>query len=379
MSFGTVFAQATELEWLDLGRGSVLDEDDRISDAVAAMTKLRVLLIQSPTPTTLKTLKDMQAPLTAVDADFFGYNGRCRDPVVVFSPFKESLETMKVASVHFSKPDVRYHRVTSLTAQDCHNVHLLNMVRCFPNLQDLHLEVGQGAVSSEWFIDSQRSQNLEARAQVVWQSLTRLSGNLVCLYTLALCHSVDHLCVASSMLTPADEERLSAVLRDLRGLHSLYLKLKAPDFDTATLDRALAPVKATLAELMLRLEYRGRNYREVPAYTNAMIESLSAFPLHTLRLCIKWYYNGPKGDPMFDSNFNHLSIAEHAMRCIASLRYIYVEIEPTATEFDIESKVEGDGRLVRFLQPLEEQWSLADPDALFSNDFLESWWQVTGS
>lgn len=264
-ALATIFTQATELEWLDLGRGDVLDQDGCIPCAVAAMTKLRVLVVQNPTPLTLKTLEGMKAPLTTVDADFFSFNGRVKDPVVVFSPFKESLEIMTVSSVHFKSPDVQYHRVATLTAQDCHNVHLPNMVRCFPNLQDLHLEVGLNVVPSH-YVASLRSWNLAAQAQAAWQSLTRLSGNIVGLYALGLCCNVDHLCLASSMLASADDERFSAVLRDLRGLHSLYLKLKVPDFDIASLDRALVPVKGTLAELMLRLDYRGQNYQEVPAH-----------------------------------------------------------------------------------------------------------------
>lgn len=262
-ALATIFTQATEVEWLDLGRGDILAKGDCISDAVAAMSKLRVLCIQNPAPLTLTTLEGMKAPLTTINADFFGFNGQVKDPVVVFSPFKESLEIMIVSSIHFKSQDVQHRRVTSLTARDCHNVHLSNMVRCFPNLQDLHLEVGLNMVSPH-YIASLRSWNL---AVAGWQSLTRLSGNMVGLYALGLRCNVDHLCIASSMLTTADGERLSAVLGDLRGLHSLYLKLKVPDFDIASLDGALAPVKGTLAELMLRLNYRGRNYQEVPAYT----------------------------------------------------------------------------------------------------------------
>lgn len=108
-----------------------------------------------------------------------------------------------------------------------------------------------------------------------------------------------------------------------------------------------------------------------------MIESLSTFPLHTLRLCVKWHYNGPKGDPT--SDLSPPIIAEYAMRCITSLRHVYVEIEPTAASFDVQSKVEGDGRLARFLQPLGDQGGFREPDALFSADFSEPWRLVTGS
>lgn len=108
-----------------------------------------------------------------------------------------------------------------------------------------------------------------------------------------------------------------------------------------------------------------------------MIESLSTFPLHTLRLCVKWHYNGPKGDPTFD--FSPSIVAEYAMGCIASLRHVYVEIEPTAAAFDVQSKVEDDGRLARFLQPLGDQGGFREPAALFGNDFLEPWRLVTGS
>lgn len=108
-----------------------------------------------------------------------------------------------------------------------------------------------------------------------------------------------------------------------------------------------------------------------------MIESLSAFPLHTLRLCVKWHYNGPKGDPTFD--LSPLIIAEHAMRCITSLRHVYMEIEPTAASFDVQSKVEGDGRLVKFLEPVGDRGGFREPAARFSNDFLEPWRLATGS
>lgn len=99
-----------------------------------------------------------------------------------------------------------------------------------------------------------------------------------------------------------------------------------------------------------------------------MLESLSGFPLHTLRICIKWHYNGPAEGS--SSNLDHVVIAEHAMSCIPSVRHIYLEIEPSSGMFEVQSRLEGDGRLRKCLQPLEG-WN--HPDTLFSNNFLESW------
>ncbi|GJE86651.1 hypothetical protein PsYK624_027320 [Phanerochaete sordida] len=375
---GNVFTKATELEWLSLGRGHVLAYDDRICDAVIGLTKLHTLVLNNPSKYTLQVVEKMQAALTTVDADLYDFERRqSQDPVVTFAPFKDSLELMAVISPVFRKKDSQFPRVHSLFANDATNVKLQILTGCFPNLQNLHLSVAINGFSGFTTADTQRAQNQVAQAQVAWPSLRRLSGSVEGLYTLALNCGIDHLSVASTLLTANDEQRLRLVLSDVRGLQSLYLKLKLPDFNVATLERTLAPVQGTLGELMLRFDYRGRNYEEVAPYLSAMLEKLSAFPLHTLRLCVRWFYNGPQDDA--PSGLNHRVIAEWAMRCVASLRHVYVEIEPWAAEFDVQSHVEADGRLTKVLLPLGEDNGFVEPDVLFSNDFFQPWLRATGA
>lgn len=262
----TLFIEATELEWLDLGGGYFMWMDERIPQAIAAMRNLRTLHLQSPTKRAYDLLTKMQPLLTAVDADFWGYGAHPMDPVVVFAPFKDTLEDMKVSWIFFNNRDSQFPLVTTLAAEQCRGPSLRTLTHCFPNLQGLHYTVG--ALDRWRSLDYWRSENMASQALVRWPLLTWLSGNIVGLYMLGVRTNVNHLCVASSALVTVDDSRqLRAVLSCVQGLQSLYLKVKVPDFDVSSVARVLAPAKTTLAELMLRLEYHGERNGDLRSQT----------------------------------------------------------------------------------------------------------------
>ena len=61
-----------------------------------------------------------------------------------------------------------------------------------------------------------------------------------------------------------------------------------------------------------------------------MIDHLAGagFQLRALRLCVRWFYNGPpEGE---SSGLEHRAIAEYAMHALAGLRKVYVEVETAA-------------------------------------------------
>ncbi|EKM56027.1 uncharacterized protein PHACADRAFT_28997 [Phanerochaete carnosa HHB-10118-sp] len=232
--------QAAELK-LVMFYNEFLEIDTSINRTLTNLSRLRTIQLSDATDPAAELLKEMQAPLTGIDASFFDYVDYWFDPVETFARFRHSLRAMSLAFVRFASADIQYPHVVSLSVERCRFEDLEHIVHCFPGLHDLKLHGISFDFMVENDLEEERLSNLASQARRTWSSLHRLSGDVLGLYILGIRCRVDHVSVSCQPLnSTVDGQRLAAILADVRPT-SLDIRLRLPEFKALSLAECLTP------------------------------------------------------------------------------------------------------------------------------------------
>lgn len=257
-----MFRLSTELVSLRLANCNMLELDERVSCALAQLTKLRRLKFYCSSVQDCHLLKTIQAPLTAIEVSS-RHLEEAVDPNPVFARFSDTLEDLNVKYATFRSADVRYPRLVRLRAGLCQYPELRPIVISFPNIRGLtlHTEYYAGNGFEDWEIEDRRQFNL-IQADSLSLVLDRLEGTITNLYILAPRGKVGHLNVGMSCLETLDySTRLTTLLSDLHPSR-LDIQLSLPGFDISLLGNVLAPAADSLAWVVIRLNVTGNEWED---------------------------------------------------------------------------------------------------------------------
>lgn len=256
-----IFARSTKLEWLSLSNCALLEIDERIPPSLLSLTKLRTLVLNELTERTGDILKHIPAALTSISMDAMKLDDELElNAIPMFAHFKDSLETLGVTWADFIGEDVLYTRVTNLSVGHCYFPELRPIIRCFPNLRDLHIDIGDAPTTLEEQVEAHRLLNLASQPQTSWTSFSRLSGSLHTLYMLGIQCTAEYLNVIEPLDSTSNDLRLGVVLSDVRPT-TLRMVLRMPEFDISRLAHVLSAARDTVKGLILDLEFYGEEYK----------------------------------------------------------------------------------------------------------------------
>ena len=279
-----LFTNAKKLRSLMLYDCQILEIDERIAPALAALTNLRSLDFRGVSIRTLSILQMIQAPLTEVRLDCRGLESPI-DPAPVLAHLRDSLQTLDLFYVEFRSTNVQYQHVKTLHLQYCTCDELRPIILSFPNLRVLHMyPTDREFGSTDAELEERRIASVASQAtHRSWLSLHRLSGSVFCLYMLGVQCRVDHLTVICALDNEENSQKFAVVLNDTHPT-SLNIEVNLLDFDHSLVPVTLAPVAETLSQLMLRLGFHGIDYEDPSCHiVSTMLKlvdssSLTAYP-----------------------------------------------------------------------------------------------------
>lgn len=265
-----IFENASHLEKLRLSDSDILELDKRIPRSISGLKSLEHFSAIIASKTVLKILRRIKSPLARLQLSFDCTDfDQLNDPIEICASAKDTLEELRCSWAYFQKKEPVYPRLKKLYVEHNHLVALEPLLRCYPNLQHLHVfthrEVYDLGDQDDWdALHMERSENQVTQKGGSWSSLASLGGTIVYLFILGLQLKVGRLLVETSPNTDEEAQMLLSVVSDTRPSSIEFeFDLAESSFDFLETHTLLAPARGELNSLYLHLKHSSDTWADV--------------------------------------------------------------------------------------------------------------------
>ncbi|KAI0314531.1 hypothetical protein OF83DRAFT_439355 [Amylostereum chailletii] len=257
-----ILALAANLEDLDLNvlGDTICRRGFVFVNALTRLTRFKAVMSDNTLPELLSQLK---SPLAVADLQYMpsgpAISPAIDDPISVLSPFRLTLETLRIHDVETINPDVVFPRVRCLTLSSAYMTSLQPFVSICPNLRELHLD-GSQLDYVAWIngttLDRIREGNKVQQEARHWPRLDRLSGSFLQMAFYGIVSPAEELVLEDVMWNTDWDPNLHTVVNEVRPSR---LVLHVQVRNTMVLPPELLPTPQSFAYLHISMKIPSRS------------------------------------------------------------------------------------------------------------------------
>ncbi|KAI0322369.1 hypothetical protein OF83DRAFT_1080285 [Amylostereum chailletii] len=342
----------------------LLDESPVLKSALCKLRRLKSLELCYPNAGLLALLPHLRSSPRHISVvqSYDDPSGGVQ-PLPSLAPFKSSLKSFSLSTVHATAPPLvpgePLSNVRQLNLTNSSMVHIAPFVTTFPNPRRVFMDsISEYILPLPEEQDLARAANIQAQEAARWPALDLLSGDLHSLYIHAVQAPARTLCVWDCRTEVRQVEMLGKVLSDARPERLHYHAF--PFYDPSRLSRALeASPPLSHLSLNLSLFYTNPDNFILPGTVESIVEAASRHPLTSLAVRLRRHdtFFPKKDNPeQKDDNPNTLfvaaldlaALARRLVQAVPTLRRIFLTM-PTRGAHAWEVSGEGSTRVPRQL------------------------------